>query len=102
MAPKHILKTFNLKANDFDEDQVILDCFNWLVIEFSGQNCLRPWGYSHHKMNCKCVHFLGDDHHAPASMKAAEFMVHYRKMTPVCQKIVLNEWAKISCVLEEC
>eukprot|EP00957_Ditylum_brightwellii_P172267 13114679-Ditylum_brightwellii.AAC.1 len=35
-------------------------------------------------------------------MKAAEFMVHYRKMTPVCQKVVLNEWANISWILEEC
>eukprot|EP00957_Ditylum_brightwellii_P005087 386706-Ditylum_brightwellii.AAC.1 len=96
MAPKHILNTFNLNAKDFDKEHVILDCYNWLVIEFLCQNCLRPCGYSHHETKCKCVHFLGDDQHAPSAMKAAEFMVHCKKMTPVCQKVVLNEWAKIS------
>ena len=89
---KHILKSFSVKAKDFDFNDALQKCEAWLVSVLAAKNCYRS--VDKREKKCRCFAFLIDNPNV--TREAAKYMLHWAGLKPIEKKELLNTWIRYS------
>ena len=100
MNVPHILKSIHPNAKDFDVEEAVDTCFAWVIHEFAPMNCMRPPGLSNRSTSCACMKFLSEPGRTDEAKKVTEYMVHFSGLKLETRRELINEWAKVSSLLE--
>ena len=96
----HILKTIKPRHKDFDLEEAVGSCFNFIRENIAVSNCRRPRGISTDVTQCTCMRFLADPDYQDTAVAVAEYMVRFAGMTLKTKRELVLEWVKISSLLE--
>ena len=92
----HVLKGMDPNKKDFDHEEAIASCREWIRGVFSKSNCVQL--NSSRRTKCDCMMFLQNPPMITPDMldPVARYMVHWASLPLATKSEVLHEWMKVA------
>lgn len=93
---QHVLDSIKPTKKDFNQEEAITLCEEWIVNSQSQRTCQRFSGSSHRNTSCGCMFFLQEVHNADIVRAIAAYMVHWAALPRETKRNLIYDWNRIS------
>ena len=91
---RHILFSINPKAKDFNKDEAIEKCKEYLLT-IGVQKC----AFNGYESKCKCLKFFTEEENEDVLHETAEYMIHWSSLNDKTKREILYQWWRFSLVM---
>jgi hypothetical protein len=95
----HILSTIKPYSKDFNSNEALTSCRNWLTSVLAVSNCMQI--NDKRKLCCNCMKTYLESASYTELDALANYMIHWASMHRATQIEVLHEWQQVAAFVKE-